>query len=190
MSLNRTFLFVLGSARANGNSERLARHAATHLPDDVTQRWIDLKSVRLPEYEDRRRQENRAYTPTDPSEIELLDATLAATDIALVSPLYWYTLSSSTKRYLDHWTGWFDVPGLRFKERMAGRTLWVVTALGENDLHAADPLVDSVRRSADYMKMRFGGVLLGIGSRPGQVEHDARAMAGAREFFHEACAGA
>ena len=181
--MNRAFLFVLGSARADGNSERLARRAAAHLPADMPQRWIDLKNVRLPEYEDRRARQDRAYLPTDPAEIELLDATLAATDIALVSPLYWYALSSSTKTYLDHWTGWFNIPGLGFQERMAGRTLWVVTALGEDDLQAADPLVDSVRRSADYMRMRFGGVLLGIGSRPGQVEGDTRAMMGATTFF-------
>ena len=181
--MNRSFLFVLGSARADGNSERLARRAAAHLPADVPQRWIDLKSVRLPEYEDRRLREDRAYLPTDQAELELLHATLDATDIALVSPLYWYTLSSSTKTYLDYWTGWFHIPGMRFKERMAGRTLWVVTALGEDDLHAADPLVESVKRSADYMKMRFGGVLLGIGSRPGQVEEDTRAMTGATTFF-------
>jgi multimeric flavodoxin WrbA len=181
--VGRSFLFVLGSARADGNSERLARRAATHLPADVPQRWIDLKSVRLPEYEDRRARVDRAYLPTDEAELELLHATLAATDIALVSPLYWYSLSSSTKTYLDHWTGWFNVPGLRFQERMAGRTLWAVTALGEEELEAADPLVDSVRRSADYMRMRFGGVLLGIGSRPGQVEQDLRAMAGATTFF-------
>ena len=43
--------------------------------------------------------------------------------------------------------------------------------------------MESVKRSADYMKMRFGGVLLGIGSRPGQVEEDTRAMIGATTFF-------
>lgn len=35
----------------------------------------------------------------------LLDATLAATDLVLVTPLYWYSVSSSMKLYLDCFAG-------------------------------------------------------------------------------------
>ena len=48
MTMARRFLFVLGSARPEGNTELLARRAAEQLPPDVEQRWIDLTSDPLP----------------------------------------------------------------------------------------------------------------------------------------------
>ncbi|MER7912583.1 flavodoxin, partial [Streptomyces sp. NPDC096068] len=47
---NRSFLFVLGSSRADGNSEILAREAAAHLPAGVPQRWVDLNELSLPDF--------------------------------------------------------------------------------------------------------------------------------------------
>jgi hypothetical protein len=44
-------------------------------------------------------------------------------------------------------------------------------------------LVLTLHHSAAYLGMRFGGVLLGNGSRPGQVLTDERAAARAKTFF-------
>lgn len=121
--MTRRFLFVLGSARPDGNSELLARRAAEQLPPDVEQRWIDLAAHPLPEFEDLRHDGDHVR-PTEGDTALLLDATLAATDLVIVSPLYWYTVSAQTKRYLDHWSGWLRTPGLDFKATMKGRTLW------------------------------------------------------------------
>lgn len=115
--------------------------------------------------------------------IRCVDATLAATDIVIASPLYWYSLSSPTKRYLDHWSGWPRIPGTGFKDAMAGRTLWGVTALADRDPSVAEPLVGTLDNSAAHLKMRFGGVLLGNGSAPGDVRRDTEALARAKTFF-------
>ncbi len=50
----------------------------------------------------------------------LWEATLWATDVVIASPLYWYSVSATTKRYLDHWSGWLRVEGAPLKERMRG----------------------------------------------------------------------
>ncbi|CAL9452681.1 flavodoxin family protein [Streptomyces werraensis] len=180
--MTRRFLFVLGSARPDGNSELLARRAAEQLPPDVDQRWIDLTAHPLPEFEDLRHDSDHVR-PTEGDTALLLDATLAATDLVIVSPLYWYAVSAQTKRYLDHWSGWLRTPGLDFKATMAGRTLWGVTALAHEEPEVADPLVGTLSNSAAYMGMRFGGVLLGNGSKPGDVLTDTRALARAKTFF-------
>jgi multimeric flavodoxin WrbA len=178
---DRSFLFVLGSSRADGNTEILARAAAAQLPAGIPQRWVDLNALPLPDFQDGRHETDD--WPTGESEEELRRATLEATDIVLVSPLYWYTVSAQTKRYLDYWSGWLTVPGSEFKERMAGRTLWGVTVMADHDESAADGLVTTLNNSAAYMRMRFGGVLFGNGSRPGQVRNDERAMIRAKSFF-------
>ncbi|MEU1911732.1 flavodoxin family protein [Streptomyces massasporeus] len=182
--MTRRFLFVLGSARAEGNSELLARRAADQLPPDVEQEWIDLTEVPVPDFEDLRHDSDHVR-PTEGNVARLLDATLSATDIVIVSPLYWYSVSAQTKRYLDYWSGWLRTPGLDFKATLAGRTLWGVTALAHTQEVVADPLVGTLHNSAAYMGMRFGGVLLGNGSKPGDVLTDDAALTRAKTFFEQ-----
>ncbi|MFE9364661.1 flavodoxin family protein [Streptomyces sp. NPDC006978] len=177
----RNFLFLLGSSRTGGNTETLARLAAEQLPAGTEQRWLDLRELPLPDFEDRRHAEGH-YTPTGNS-ATLLEATLAATDVVIASPLYWYAVSTSTKRYLDHWSGWLEAPGVDFKQRMAGKTLWGVTALADTEPEVAAPLAGTLRNSARYLGMRWGGVLLGNGTRPGDVLTDTGAAARAKVFF-------
>ncbi|MFF3344655.1 flavodoxin family protein [Streptomyces sp. NPDC002779] len=180
--MTRRFLFVLGSSRDDGNTETLARRAAEQLPEDVEQQWIDLAAHPLPDFVDLCHDSDRVR-PTEGPEALLLDATLAATDIVIVSPLYWYSVSAHTKRYLDYWAGWLRTPGLDFKPTLAGRTLWGVTVLAEHEQVVADPLIGTLNNSAAYMGMRFGGVLLGNGSKPGDVLNDADALTRAKTFF-------
>ncbi|MFD5327427.1 flavodoxin family protein [Streptomyces sp. NPDC127092] len=179
---HRSFLFVLGSSRADGNSEILARAAAAHLPAGVTQRWVDLNRLALPDFQDGRHESGDRQVTAD--EELLWRATAEATDVVIVSPLYWYSLSAQTKRYLDYWSGWLNVPGSDFKERMAGGTLWGVTAMADDDHTVADGLVTGLSHSAAYLRMRFGGVLTGTASRPGRIRADESAMDRARTFFH------
>ncbi|MEU7282431.1 NAD(P)H-dependent oxidoreductase [Streptomyces sp. NPDC045431] len=178
---DRSFLFVLGSSRPDGNTAILARAAAEQLPHGTPQRWVDLSRLPLPDFQDGRHE--TAGWSTGETEEMLRQATLEATDIVIASPLYWYTLSAHTKRYLDYWSGWLVAPGSDFKERMAGRTLWGVTVMAHREEVVADGLVTSLHNSAAYMGMRFGGVLFGNGSRPGQVRNDERALIRAKTFF-------
>ncbi|WP_437023074.1 flavodoxin family protein [Streptomyces sp. enrichment culture] len=180
--MSRRFLFVLGSSRPDGNTELLARRAAEQLPEGVEQQWIDLAEHPLPDFEDLRHDSDHVR-PREGHAALLLDATLAATDIVIASPLYWYSVSAPTKRYLDHWAGWLRTPGLDFKATLAGRTLWGVTVLAHEEQEVADPLIGTLNNSAAYMGMRFGGVLLGNGSKPGDVLRDTEALARAKTFF-------
>jgi hypothetical protein len=179
----REFLFILGSARNDGNTEHLARHAARSLPQSTKQTWIHLLEHRLPLFEDIRHHESRKYSLASESEKLLLDATLTATDIVIASPVYWYSVSASTKLYLDHWSAWMRLDSVDFKDRMAGKTLWAISALSDEDWSGAQPLIDTLRLSADYMKMTWGGVLLGYGNRPRDVLLDAPSIDRADRFF-------
>ncbi|MFG3082880.1 flavodoxin family protein [Streptomyces parvulus] len=183
--MTRRFLFLLGSSRPDGNTELLTRRAAEQLPADVEQRWIDLARHPLPDFEDLRHDSDHTR-PTEGNARLLLDATLDATDLVIASPLYWYSVSTPVKHYLDHWSGWLRTPGLDFKATLAGRTLWGVTALAHEEQEVADPLIGTLHLTAAFMGMHFGGVLLGNGSRPGDVLRDADALGRAETFFARA----
>jgi hypothetical protein len=179
----RRFQFLLSSARRDGNAELLARHAATSLPEETDQRWLNLADVPLPQFEDRRHEPGFVYGEVFGNERLLLDATLAATDLVLVVPLYWYSVPASAKLYLDYWSSWLRVPGADFKSRMSGKILWGVSAFSDEDAARMEPLVGTLRLTADYLGMGWGGVLLGRGNRPGDVMQDEAALAAARTFF-------
>jgi len=178
----RWFTFIISSARRNGNTEILARGAAEHLPKDYEQLWLNLTDLPLPPFEDIRHSIGVYPQPTGNERI-LFDATLAATDLVFVVPLYWYSVPTSAKHYLDYWSAWLRVPGADFRKRMAGKVLWGVCALSEEDQRRADPLISMLANTADYLKMEFGGVLLGYGSRPGDVLSDSGAFTRAKTFF-------
>jgi multimeric flavodoxin WrbA len=181
--MTRSFLFLLGSSRTGGNTESLARKAAEQLPADVEQRWLSLAEHPLPDFVDLRHEGDHTRPAAGSTPALLLDATLAATDIVIASPLYWYSVSGPTKRYLDHWSGWLRTPGVDFKATLAGRALWGVTALAHEENEVADPLIGTLNHTAAYMKMRFGGVLLGNGSGREDVLDDAGALTRAKTFF-------
>ena len=181
---DRHFLFLVSSARREGNSEQLARRAAAALPASATQTWLNLADLPLPAFDDRRHISAENWTPTIEGHAHtLLAATLAATDLVIVAPVYWYSLPAAAKLYLDHWSAWLRVPGWDFKTRMAGKTLWAVSCFSDTDPRFAEPLKESLRLSAEYMHMQWGGQLLGSGNRPGEVFNDQAALAAADRFF-------
>jgi multimeric flavodoxin WrbA len=110
------YLFLLGSTRAGGNTEALARLAAEQLPADVKQTWLRLSDLPIEPFKDIRHEGDGVYPAPEGNERLLLESTLEATDLVIASPLYWFTVSTSVKSYLDYWSAWMRVPGRRLPE--------------------------------------------------------------------------
>lgn len=183
----RRFLFLLASARRDGNTEVLAHRAAAGLSKRDEKVWLRLIDLSLAPFADLRHEPAAGGifpAPTGDGRV-LLEATLAATDLVFAAPLYWYGLPASAKLYLDHWSGWMRAPGVDFKARMAGKTMWAISAISEEDTSLADPLLGTLRLTASYMGMRWGGSLLGYGNRPGDVLDDIAACSLAEMFFRD-----
>lgn len=180
---HQSVLFIVGSARPNGNTELLARLAAKSLDADAGQVWLNLLHDPLPVFEDIRHHDTRKYSVANSVERRYIDETLAATDIVIVSPVYWYSLTASAKLYLDHWSAWMRLPDLDFRNRMRGKTLWGITVLSDEGLLGVQPLIETLRLSADYMDMKWGGVLMGYGNRPGDILNDPPSIDRAGKFF-------
>lgn len=176
----RSYLFVLGSARAGGSTESLARYAASHLPAEVAQQWVSLRDVDLGQVTDTRDSGDPMGSGPAGGERLLLEATLDASDLVIVSPLYWYSVSAPVKLYFDHWSEWMRLPGVGFRERMSGKRMWAVSTLGRGELDDAQPLVEMLRRSARYLDMGWGGALVGSAQRstdPASAEETAHPRA-------------
>ncbi|WP_303981886.1 flavodoxin family protein [Dongia mobilis] len=179
----RHFLFLSSSRRKDGNTETLAREAAKALPVSVKQIWLRHADLPLPDFNDIRHAGDGVYPMPEGNGRVLLDATLAATDLVFVAPVYWYALPADAKLYLDHWSAWMRVPGIDFRPRMVGKTMWAVTMLSDLDTAQADPLLGSLRWTAKYLGMRWGGSLQGYGNKPGDIMADKSALARAAQLF-------
>lgn len=184
-ALTKRFLFVLASARRDGNTEALTRLAAAGLDTQVEQEWLHLIDFALTSFADTRHDDltGGLYPSPTCDARRLLDATLSATDLVIAAPLYWYSLPASAKLYLDYWSGWMRVPGVDFKARMAGKTMWAISTISDEDRSVADPLIGTLKLTARYMGMRWGGTLLGYGNRPGEILNDTIACSTADTFF-------
>lgn len=178
----RSFTFLLASTRADGNSEQLARHAARTLPEGAAARWVHLAEHPLPPFADTRH--STGYGPLAPSAQALREATMTATDLVIVTPVYWYGLTWTAKHYLDHWSGWMRDASVAFKPAMKGRRLWaVITDSDTDDEGSAYPLIETLRRTAEYMDMKWCGVLIGHANKPGEIAQRSAALAAAERFF-------
>lgn len=183
MTDERHFLFLSSSRRMDGNTEILAQTAARTLPATVRQTWLRHADLPLPDFNDIRHAGDGIYPMPEGNGRVLLEATLAATDLVFVAPVYWYALPADAKLYLDHWSGWMRIPGTDFRPRMAGKTMWAVTMLSDRDTAQADPLLGSLQWTAKYLGMRWGGALQGYGNKPGDVLADEAALARAESLF-------
>lgn len=161
----------------------LARAAASALPATDAQTWLRLDEYPLAPFADTRHSTGYA-APAGNAKL-LCDATLAATDLVMVAPVYWYGVPWTMKLYLDHWSAWMRVPELAFMATMAGRALHAVVVDSDDDPAEGSslPVVDSLRRTAAYMKMGWNGALVGHANRPGEIERDTTALEAARRYF-------
>src|SRR5689334_21006597 len=178
----RTFAFLLTSARADGNAETLARRAAASLPSRHRQIWLDLGSMELPLFQDTRH--STGIHPWPEGDLKrLFDATIAATDLVFVAPVYWYSVPANAKLYLDHWTNWLRLEGVNFRTVMAEKTFWAISILSDRDLRQAEPLLGTLKLCAEYLKAPWGGCVVRYGNRPGDIEEDALALRDAERLF-------
>ena len=122
------------------------------------------------------------YQPPTGNAQLLLEATLQSTALVLIAPAYWHSLPASAKLYLDHWSAWLRTPDLDFHARMQGKTPWTIT-VSSGARAEAQPLKDTLTLTAQYLRMHWGGLLFGTGSRPNDVQGDALSLHQARSFF-------
>jgi gluconolactonase len=179
---DRSFLFLVASGRSGGNAEMLARRAASALPSACRQVWLSLGAMQLPAFQDHRHGTER-FEPPQGDLKTLMEATLAATDLVFVTPAYWYSAPAAAKLYLDHWTGWMNLEGVNFKGTMAAKTFWMVGMISEGDIRRAAPLLGMLRMTANYFSAGWGGSVLGLGRRPGEVMKDEPGLRDADRLF-------
>ncbi len=166
--MERHVLFLLSSARPAGNTQALARQAASGLRGTCD--WVDLAQVALPGFADPR---PAPMPPPEGALADILGRMTLASDIVFAAPVYWYALPAPAKLLLDHWSGFLDAPGLNFAAMMRGKRLWLITVRADPDPAVPVAMEQAMERTAAWLGMVWGGALHGLGDAPGDVCADA-----------------
>ncbi len=177
------YLFLIASAREpahTGNTEWLAKQAASYLPTTTQQTWFHLAHLDFPEFLDQRHTRD-SYPMPEGDLQDLLEATINCSDVVFVSPVYWFSFPSALKKYLDHWSGWMRISDLSFKEKMEGKNIHLITTSGNRE--RSQPMIDSTQLCANFLNMNFRGTLWGKGGPPNAVQSDNEALEQAKHFF-------
>jgi multimeric flavodoxin WrbA len=112
------------------------------------------------------------------------------TDVILHSvPVYFWSMTSQMKAYLDRWCALFDASWRWHKDyypKMKGKRIGLITVCGDTNIRTADPVVHSFKSTADMTKMNWLGAVMASASAKGDILKDEKARRQAFEFGKKA----
>jgi len=104
-------------------------------------------------------------------------------------PVYFWSMTSQMKAYLDRWCALFDANWSWHKDyypKMKGKRIGLITVCGDPNIHTADPVVHSFKSTADMTKMKWLGAVMASASEKGDILKDEKTRKQAFEFGEKA----
>jgi multimeric flavodoxin WrbA len=143
----RSAVALFASSRRHGNTGQLMDRVASDLQIEV----VDLtqKNISAFDYEHRNRQDDFE---------SLIDHVLEFEQIIFASPVYWYSVCSPMKVFLDRISDLLDVPDLLAKgRRLRGKDVYVLCTSIEHEPDS--PFINAWRETCTYLGMNYRGLL-------------------------------
>lgn len=137
---------IMSSSRSEGHTKAIAEHIAVGIGTDL----IDLAGFTIAPYDYEYKNQSDDFLP-------LMKNLAAAYDLMIwVTPVYWFTMSSGWKIFLDRWADLTRV-NKEVGRSLEGKYIAVVSCGSDEklDLKFASPF----EQSATYMNMKFLGHL-------------------------------
>ncbi|MFN7119852.1 MAG: flavodoxin family protein [Saprospiraceae bacterium] len=135
---------MVGTARSNGNSSQVAKY----LQDLLIFPLIDLNNYTIYPFN-----YNHDYPEDDDFQF-IISSVLRADVIILVTPVYWYTVSTSMKIFMDRLT---DLITIHKKQGrlLKGKYLFSMSCGAADDM--PDYFHEPFRLTAAYLDLHYGG---------------------------------
>jgi len=144
--MNKT-VAIFSSARANGNTKALLNSLACGRDIDR----IDLADHRVSEYD-------YQYNNQDDDFLALIEKILSYDKIIFASPVYWYAVTPTMKKFLDRITDLLDLPHLlEHGRRLRGKTAYVVCSSASSEVSTS--FISAWTNIFEYLGMTYGGCL-------------------------------
>ncbi len=138
-------IVIFGSARENGETRKVV--------DSVFQgqefRFVDLKTLNISPFDYQQQNQNDDFLP-------LMEELVQYTNIVLASPVYWYSVSSHMKIFMDRWS---DLLTSRkdLAKKIEGKKLFLIGCFGTDFPLGCMSFESPIRHSCNYLNIHYGG---------------------------------
>ncbi|KGK01193.1 flavodoxin family protein [Thalassotalea sp. ND16A] len=162
---------IFSSARANGNTEKLLNSFALNTDIDI----IDLSDYSFSEYD-------YEYKNQDDDFMPLIEKMLSYEKIIFASPVYWYAVTPTMKKFLDRISDLLELPHLLDSgRRLRGKTAYVVCSSASKKV--PNSFICAFKDTFEYLGMFYGGFLHANCAEGYQVENYIDDLNGFRVLF-------
>ena len=177
-------LGVMGSPRVGGNSDILLDQAlagAKEAGAEVEKIILDRKNISGCKDCKKCNETGICVIKDDMPEIhkKILDADAIIHSV----PVYFWSMTSQMKAYLDRWCALFDAEWRwqkAYYPKMRGKRIGLITVCGDSNEHTADPIVYSFKSTVDMTKLIWLGAVMTSANEKGEIANNEKAL---REAF-------
>jgi len=169
-------LAVVGSPRKKGNTDILINEVlkgAKAAGSKFEKIFLNDLEIKPCQAECSSYCKKRGYCKIKDDMERLYDKLFESDIIILATPVYWYGPSAQLKTFIDRWYA-FCHP--RHVLKMKGKRFVLIAPLEELDKSAAQPLVNMIKRSLDYLDSKFHAKLIVSAGEKGEVKKDLHSM--------------
>lgn len=138
-------IVIFGSARENGET----RKAVDSIFQGQDFRFVDLKTLKISHFDYQQQNQNDDFHP-------LMEELVQYKNIVLASPVYWYSVSSYMKIFMDRWS---DLLTTRkdLAKKIEGKKLFVIGSFGTDFPLGCMSFENPIRHSCNYLNIHYGG---------------------------------
>ncbi|HEO8420512.1 TPA: flavodoxin family protein [Yersinia enterocolitica] len=177
----KTIAVIDGGTRPNGNTAILTNQVIEGLSvekillrDHTIYPIIDMRHA-LEGFQNR----NDDYNT-------IIDQVLAHDILIFSTPIYWYGMSGLMKNFVDRWSHSLrDANYPNFKAKMAEKKAYVIAVGGDTPYVKGLPMIQQFQHIFDFMGVEFGGYILGVGNKPGDILQDKNALFAAAQLKND-----
>ncbi|UQS83611.1 flavodoxin family protein [Bombilactobacillus thymidiniphilus] len=99
----------------------------------------------------------------------------AADVIVLATPVYWYGVAATLKRFIDRWSESLKVDD-NFRAAMQGKQIVLVIVGGDNPIVKGQPIVEQFNYICEFLGMELLTSVIGEANRPNTIQNDSHAL--------------
>lgn len=163
---------LFGSSRIDGNSMIAIKCLMKGLEYD----FVNLYSKNIKKVIDNRHNNSNANIPFSFHEDDydsILESVISSDTIIFSTPLYWYSMSSALKLFIDRWTETLrDNKIKNFKEVMSKKKYIVVIIGGDEPETKSLPLVNQFKYIFEFMNVKNYQFIIGEAVKPFDILKD------------------
>lgn len=179
-------LGVLGSPRIGGNTDILLEKALEGARDQGAEtEKIILAQKKISGCLDCDQCDETGVCAIKDDMSEIYVKILEADSIIHSVPVYFWSMTSQMKAYLDRWCAFFDANWRWHKHiypKMKGKGIALITVCGDRNVHTADPIVLSFKNTAEFGKLTWIGAVQASAGPKGEIERDEKAQKSSYEL--------